>query len=126
MAIENAEFFKGFIRMADDGWQQGWHERNGGNLSYRIKAEEIEEIKSDLDFSGQWKDIGTSVPDLCGEFFLVTGSGKYFRNVILDPADSIAVIEVDGKGEKLSLIHIYFSVQSKRQPWEAYPIFSER
>ena len=100
MAIENAEFFKGFIRMADDGWQQGWHERNGGNLSYRIKAEEIEEIKSDLDFSGQWKDIGTSVPDLCGEFFLVTGSGKYFRNVILDPADSIAVIEVDGKGEK--------------------------
>lgn len=82
MAIENAEFFKGFIRMADDGWQQGWHERNGGNLSYRIKAEEIEEIKSDLDFSGQWKDIGTSVPDLCGEFFLVTGSGKYFRNVI--------------------------------------------
>lgn len=100
MAIENAEFFKGFIRMADDGWQQGWHERNGGNLSYRIKGEEIEEIKSDLDFSGQWKDIGTSVSDLCGEFFLVTGSGKYFRNVVLDPADSIAVIEVDGKGEK--------------------------
>ena len=50
MAIENAEFFKGFIRMADDGWQQGWHERNGGNLSYRIKPEEIEEIRSDLDF----------------------------------------------------------------------------
>ncbi len=42
MSIENAEFFKGFIRMADDGRQQGWHERNGGNLSYRIKPEEVE------------------------------------------------------------------------------------
>ena len=29
------EFVDGFIRMADDGWQQGWHERNGGNLSFR-------------------------------------------------------------------------------------------
>ena len=25
--------------------KKGWHERNGGNLSYRIKPEEIEEIK---------------------------------------------------------------------------------
>ncbi len=85
--------------MADDGRQQGWHERNGGNLSYRIKPEEVEEIKSDLVFTGEWKEIGTSVPDLSGEFFLVTGSGKYFRNVILDPAANIAVIEIDGSGE---------------------------
>ena len=31
--------------MADDGYQQGWHERNGGNLSYRLKPEEVEMIK---------------------------------------------------------------------------------
>ena len=24
---------KGFIRMCNDGWLQGWHERNGGNLT---------------------------------------------------------------------------------------------
>ena len=22
---------RGFMRMCNDGWQQGWHERNGGN-----------------------------------------------------------------------------------------------
>ena len=33
MKFLDAEFVQGFIRMADDGWQQGWHERNGGNLS---------------------------------------------------------------------------------------------
>ena len=27
---------KGFIRMCNDGWLQGWHELNGGNLTYRM------------------------------------------------------------------------------------------
>ena len=30
---------RGFIRMCTDGWEQGWHERNGGNLTYRMKPE---------------------------------------------------------------------------------------
>ena len=41
MRFLDAEFVQGFIRMADDGWQQGWHERNGGNLSYRVKPGEM-------------------------------------------------------------------------------------
>ena len=40
MKFLDAEFVKGFIRMANDGWEQGWHERNGGNLSYRVKPED--------------------------------------------------------------------------------------
>lgn len=37
MNVLDREFIKGFISMANDGWERGWHERNGGNLSYRIK-----------------------------------------------------------------------------------------
>ena len=48
MRFLDAEFVKGFIRMANDGWEQGWHERNGGNLSYRVKPEEVESVKEDL------------------------------------------------------------------------------
>lgn len=99
MRVLDAEFTQGFIRMCNDGWEQGWHERNGGNLSYRIKDEEIREIQEELHFDGEWCAIGTSVPELSGEFFMVTGSGKYFRNVILKPEDSIAIIELDEKGE---------------------------
>lgn len=98
MKVLDAEFVKGFIRMADDGWEQGWHERNGGNLSYRIKGEEVEAISENLNRGGGWKEIGTGVPQLAGEFFMVTGSGKYFRNVALKPEDSIAIIELDEKG----------------------------
>ena len=99
MKILDAEFVKGFIRTCDDGFQQNWHERNGGNLSYRIKPEEVEAVKAELNFKNQWQPIGTSVKGLAGEYFMVTGSGKYFRNVILDPAANACIIEIDESGE---------------------------
>ena len=98
MKVLDAEFVQGFIRMADDGWQQGWHERNGGNLSHRMKPEEIQMVKEEFT-PGAWCPIGTQVPTLAGMYFLVTGSGKYFRNVSLKPEDSICIIELDDKGE---------------------------
>ncbi|MCI9423040.1 MAG: rhamnulose-1-phosphate aldolase [Dorea sp.] len=100
MKVLEAGFVQGFIRICNDGWEQGWHERNGGNLTYRIKQEEVEAVREDLCTDGEWKEIGTSVPKLSGEFFLVTGSGKYFRNTILMPEDSLAIVEIDETGEK--------------------------
>lgn len=99
MRILESKFVQGFIKMADDGFMQGWHERNGGNLSYRLKPEEVESIKPRLNAPGSWTPIGTSVPGLAEEYFLVTGSGKYFRNIKVDPEVCIAIIELDNKGE---------------------------
>ncbi len=103
MKILDAEFVKGFIRLCDDGFHQNWHERNGGNLSYRIKPEEVEAVKEDFTDQNPWQPIGTSVRGLAGEYFMVTGSGKYFRNVILDPAANSCIIEVDGQGENFRI-----------------------
>lgn len=103
MNILNAEFVRGFIQMANDGWEQGWHERNGGNLSYRVKPEEVEEVKENFVLK-EWQPIGTKVPNLSGEYFLVTGSGKFFRNVILKPEDSICMIELDEDGENYRIV----------------------
>ena len=103
MQFLDAEFVQGFIRMANDGWEQGWHERNGGNLSYRVKPKEAESVKGNFE-AGEWREIGTSVPKLSGEYFLVTGSGKYFRNVILKPEDSLCMIELDEKGENYRIV----------------------
>lgn len=99
MNVLNSDFAKNFIRTCNDGWQMGWHERNGGNLSYRIKPEEIESVREDFSFDSVWKPIGTSVPDLAGEFFMVTGSGKHMRNVLSSPEDSTCIIELDSLGE---------------------------
>ena len=74
-----------------------------GILSYRVKKEEVEEVQENLEVK-EWQPIGTSVPKLAGEYFLVTGSGKYFRNVIIKPEDSICMIELDEKGENYRIV----------------------
>lgn len=104
MKILDAKFVQGFIKMADDGFKQGWHERNGGNLSYRLKPEEVDAIKPRLNCPGEWISIGISVPGLAGEYFLVTGGGKYFRNIIVDPEVCIAIIELDNNGDNYRIM----------------------
>lgn len=101
--IYDVRFVADFINMAEDGWKLGYHERNGGNLSYRITENEIKEVKNFFTF-GEWNSIGTKVPGLAGEFFLVTGSGKFFRNVKKDPADSICIIEISTSGEEYRIV----------------------
>jgi len=54
MRFLDADFVQGFIRMANDGWELGWHERNGGNLSYRLKPEEVELVKENFDIK-EWQ-----------------------------------------------------------------------
>ena len=70
MKILESKFVQGFIKMANDGYLQGWHERNGGNLSYRLKPEEVEMIRPRLNAPGEWIPIGVEVSGLAGEFFL--------------------------------------------------------
>lgn len=99
MKVLEAKFVQDFIKMTDDAFHMNWHERNGGNLSYRLKEEEVELIRPRLNSPTEWVSIGTEVPGLSGEFFLVTGSGMYFRNIIVDPEVCLAIIELDEKGE---------------------------
>lgn len=103
MSVLEQPFVQGFIRMCTDGWNLGWHERNGGNLSYRIQMDEVAAIADDLKRDNNWQPIGTSVPNLAHEHFLVTGSGRYMRNVALDPEANISIIELDEKGENFRI-----------------------
>ena len=100
MGMLDIAIVKKYIRMADDGWHQGWHERNGGNLTYRLKAEEVAEMAPFFDAEPRpWVNMGVTGENLAGEYFLSTGSGKFFRNVITDPEDSICVVEINDKGD---------------------------
>lgn len=96
----NIQFTKSFIRMADDGWHQGWHERNGGNLSYRLSKEDIEAAKALFNTKSEWKPLGIDVPGLAGEFFMVTASGGYFRNICDEPEKTTGIIEISESGKE--------------------------
>lgn len=104
MNVLDSNAVKGFLSMANDGWLQGWHERNGGNLSYRMTADDINEISENFNEDSEYKQIGTSVPKLANEYFIVTGSGKFFRNILTDPEDSICIIRLDEKGDNYKIL----------------------
>ena len=102
--VTELDFMKGYIRMANDGWDWKFHERNGGNLTYRMKKEEVEAAKEAFHFDGPWVDLGVTAANLAGEYFVATGSGKFFRNVILNPEDSLCIARLNEKGDAYQVV----------------------
>ena len=77
MRVLDAEFVKNFIRTANDGWEQGWHERNGGNLSYRIRLEEVEAVKEDFE-PKEWRTNWNKRSKTCKRVFSCNRKWKVF------------------------------------------------
>ena len=61
--------------MANDGWERGWHERNGGNLSYRVKPEEVDPLRKTLKQRVEANRY-EAFRNLAGEYFLVNRSAS--------------------------------------------------
>lgn len=99
-SIEHRDFTKAFIRMCTDGYQLGWHESNGGNLSYRLNAEELQACRSYFNETpGEWISLGVRAEGLRGACFMVTASGSHFRTVERDSSTSLGIIEISLEGD---------------------------
>lgn len=116
--VTDAQFIQGFIRVTNDAASMGWHERNGGNLSYRIKPNELAEVKGLLSFSKPFNPIGVTVKNLANEFFVVTGTGRYFSNIMLNPQDNIAIVQLDEKGESFRVV---WGLEKGGEPTSEFP-----
>lgn len=104
MAITEMKFVQNFMKMTNDAWLKGWHERNGGNITYRLTKEEVEDIKGLIDEPGKYTSIGVKVPNLANEYFLVTGSGKFIRNVAINLEENVGIVKVDESGENYKVV----------------------
>lgn len=119
MAITDIEVMQNYIRMCGDGWDQGWHERNGGNLTYRMRPEEVEQCRPYFKAApGEWVDMGVQADNLRGEFFISTGSGKYFRNVPLAPQDNICIVEINAAGDAWRIV---WGLEKGGRPTSEFP-----
>ncbi len=119
MAITDIEVMQHYIRMCGDGWDQGWHERNGGNLTYRMRPEEVEQCRPYFKaIPGQWVNMGVQADNLRGEFFISTGSGKYFRNVPLAPQDNICIVEINEAGDAWRIV---WGLEKGGRPTSEFP-----
>lgn len=102
--ITEAAFMQGFMNLCDQSYNKGWNERNGGNVSYRIPSNEIRPLAAFLNEDSEYKPVGISAENLGGEYFLITGSGKFFMNVKKNPFDNICIIKIDDKGENYKIV----------------------
>ena len=93
-----------FIDTCHQSWLKGWNERNGGNMSYRMKPEEVESVRQFLSPAAAERPIGLTVENLAGEYFIVTGSGKFYKNVLREPENNLCIVRVDDKGENYAIV----------------------
>lgn len=101
MPIEQSNCIRRFVRTCNDGWLQGWHERNGGNLTYRMDEEDVRVCMPYFSVKGEgheWVPTGIKAPGVGGQFFITTGSGKFMRKVEVDTPDSIGIVELSEDG----------------------------
>ncbi len=103
MNILDLPFLRSAVGMAHEGYTRGWHERNGGNLSYRLQASEAAAAREGF-APREWEPVGASVPSLGGETFLVSGTGRYMGNVLRQPASTLGLIELDEAGERYRVV----------------------
>lgn len=99
MQITDLSFVSGFVRMCTDAWEQGWHEANGGNASYRLTEEDVAAARPHFNETpSEWTELPQPQLAVAGEFFLVTGAGQFMRNVQLSPETTLGLVEISADG----------------------------
>ncbi|HCU55799.1 MAG TPA: rhamnulose-1-phosphate aldolase [Clostridiales bacterium] len=104
--ILTAKFIKEMCETTANMYRLGWDERNGGNISYLLKEEEVAEY---LDLGKVLREIpiGFEAKPLAGKIFLVTGTGKYFKNVQGDPENNLGIVRIKADGKTAELLWGY-------------------
>ena len=87
-------------------YRLGWDERNGGNISYLLDEKEVAQY---LDLTQVKRTIptGFDATALIGTIFIVTGTGKYFKNVKGDPENNLGIIRIAQDGTTAELLWGY-------------------
>lgn len=101
--ILEAPFLIEMVRTTTNMYAHGWDERNGGNISVLLDEADVTEY---VDVNAVLREIptGFEAPALEGKYFLVTGTGKYFKNVQYDPADNLGLVRLVDGGKTAQLL----------------------
>ena len=116
--ILNAWFVQDMIKATSDAWLKGWDERNGGNLTLRLDESDLAPYQADFHPTPRYIALSQPMPLLANTPFIVTGSGKFFRNVQLDPQANLGVVKVDSDGAGY---HILWGLTNEAVPTSELP-----
>ena len=101
--ILEAPFLVEMVRTTTNMYNHGWDERNGGNVSLLLDEAEVAGYV-DVNTVIRALPTGFDAPTLDGKYFLVTGTGKYFKNVQYDPARNLGLVRVVNGGKAAELL----------------------
>ena len=74
-------------------WQNGWAERNGGNITVNI-TQWADAAMQRLPPISDIKPIGTTLPSLRGCYFFCKGTGKRMRDLARRPMENGSIIRI--------------------------------
>ncbi len=104
--IFEAPFVREMEKTTANMYRLGWDERNGGNVSYLLDEKEVEEYL-DLNHVIRTIPTGFDAKPLIGKIFIVTGTGKYFKNVESDPETNLGIVRIGKDGTTAELLWGY-------------------
>ena len=107
--IMTAPFVREMCETTANMYRLGWDERNGGNISYLLKEEEVAQY---LDLNNVLRviplmgvnEVDFDASPIEGKIFIVTGTGKYFKNVEKDPETNLGIVRIGKGGKNVELL----------------------
>ena len=102
-----SKFVKEVSEITNNMYRQGWDERNGGNISYMIDEEDVRKyFPSDVFLRDI--ELGFIADEvLRNKYFLVTGTGRYFKNIKSHPEENLGLVKIDSDGHTAHLLWGY-------------------
>ena len=104
--ILKAPFVEEMKKTTANMYRLGWDERNGGNISWMLDEDEVAEYL-DIHSIIRTIPIGFEAKTLTGKIFIVTGTGKYFKNVMDDPETNLGIFKIADDGCTAELLWGY-------------------
>ena len=98
LGIEHSSYMQSLAALCQCGFEQGWHEANGGNVSYRLNKEEVEASKAAFCKDAPWVELETPCEQMGGQFFAVTATGCHLRRVPDTLPANCGIVEIGRSG----------------------------
>ena len=113
----NSTYVQQMCKITRGLYDHGWDERNGGNVSYRLTEDEISQY-ADTAKVLRNVPIDFDASELAGQYFLVTGTGRYFKNVIDNPEGDTGLVQIAADGHS---VDIHWGYNDGAQPTSEFP-----
>ncbi len=107
--VKTAPFVEEMKKTTANMYRLGWDERNGGNISYMLDEKEVAEyldlgkVSRTIPLMGV-NEVDFDASPLEGKIFIVTGTGKYFKNVEADPETNLGIVRIGKGGKEVELL----------------------